>query len=373
MSTTIAYFVHDLNDAAVARRVTMFQAAGATVRVAGFRRRAAPDSVVGAPVTDLGLTADAALGARALSVVRHVLRRAPLRRFATGADVIVARNLETLAIAAAIRRPGQRLVYECLDIHRKMAGDGMASRVLRGIERALLGRVDLIITSSPAFVTHHFDANQRYRGPVLLVENKLLVLDGDTPPPPDATAERSAPWRIGWFGMLRCHRSLALLRGFVAGSGGRIAALLAGRPSYTEFADFDRDVADVPGLQFEGPYRPADLATLYARTDFVWCIDFFEEGLNSRWLLSNRLYEGLAHGGVPIALAGTEIAAWLTRANAGIILDGLENGVPATLNAMTAAEHARLRARTAAIPRGALVATRADCDALVAAVAGVAA
>ena len=37
---------------------------------------------------------------------------------------------------------------------------------------------------------------------------------------------------------------------------------------------------------------------------FTWAIDFYEAGANSDWLLPNRLYEGGAHGAVPIALAG---------------------------------------------------------------------
>src|SRR5665213_2052203 len=56
----IAYFVHDLNDAAVAKRISMLRSAGAEVRLAGFRRTAEPvRDVAGIEPLNLGRTHDA--------------------------------------------------------------------------------------------------------------------------------------------------------------------------------------------------------------------------------------------------------------------------------------------------------------------------
>jgi succinoglycan biosynthesis protein ExoL len=364
----IAYFVHDLNDAAVARRVSMFEAGGARIRVAGFRRRAIPQHVAGASATDLGLTADAKLGQRALSVLRVAAMPRVPREFARDADVLVARNLESLIIAARVRRPHQRLVYECLDIHRKMVGSGVAGALLRMIERRLLGGTDLLLTSSPAFLSNHFDRPGHYRGPRLIVENKPLLLDGGSPDSPGPAA--GPPWRIGWFGMLRCPKSLALLSEMVRASQGAIEVLVAGRPSYSEFEDFDRDVAATPGLSYIGPYTADDLPSLYARCHFVWCVDYFEEGLNSSWLLPNRLYEGLAHGAVPIATQGVEIARWLEAAGVGIVCEDLARDVPAALAGMTAERFALLRKAVSDLPKNRVIADRTDCERLVTAVTG---
>ena len=54
---------------------------------------------------------------------------------------------------------------------------------------------------------------------------------------------------------------------------------------------------------------------------FCWAIDFFEEGLNSSWLLPNRLYEGCRFGAVPIAMKGTETARFLADRHIGLLLD----------------------------------------------------
>ena len=97
--------------------------------------------------------------------------------------------------------------------------------------------------------------------------------------------------------------------------------ILRGRPALTEFEDFHGFVDAQPHMRFEGPYRnPEDLAAIYSDVHFAWAIDFFEEGKNSQWLLPNRIYEGCLHGAIPIALAGTETAAFTQKHGIGIVI-----------------------------------------------------
>jgi len=364
----ILYLVHDLNDAAVSRRVGMLQDGGASIEIAGFYRGAAPpEKVGGIAVWSFGRSFDAQLARRAAAVGRLVLNAGSLAKRLAAPDVIIARNLEMLALAVRLAprfasRP--KVIYECLDIHRLMLGEGAKSRLMRGIERGLLAKSALLIVSSPAFLEHYFKARQDYRGPALLVENK-------PPAAPAALAPAAAPrppWRIGWFGMLRCSKSLDLLSALVAASDGRIEVLLAGKPAYTEFADFDAEVARTPGLSYVGPYKAADLSDLYASVHFAWAIDYFEEGLNSSWLLPNRLYEGAAHGAPPIALAGVETGRWLKRHGAGVLIDDPATELPPFFEGLTGSLMTTLRAEVAAIPASDLRFDRKDCRDLVNAV-----
>lgn len=353
MTSTIAYLVHDLGDAAVARRIGGFEAGGATVITAGFYRRAAPASVAGAPALPLGRSHDARLAQRAWLVLRTIAAPGRLKALVRGADIVVARNLEMLAIGAAVARPGQSLVYECLDIHRKMLGTGIASRVLRWLERRLLARSARVIVSSPAFERDYFRRVQGWQGPVDLVENKM----GALPAVPAHTTQIAtpgapgSPWTIGWFGMLRCRRSLAILSQLVARSEGRVRVLVAGIPSPDVFPDLPGEIARVPSIEYAGPYRPQDLARLYGRVHFAWCIDYFEEGLNSRWLLPNRLYESIAHGVVPVALAEVETGRWLENAGVGLRLPAGE-ALGQAIAALTAHEYAAMVEAVRGLPRG---------------------
>ncbi len=361
MSIAIAYLVHDLGDVAVARRIEALQAGGARVSLAGFYRRAAPARVAGAAARALGRSEDGRLGARALLVLRTLIAPGALRAEVASADLVIARNLEMLLIAAVLARRGQRIVYECLDIHRSLLGTGIPARMLRFIERRLLARSALTIVSSPAFERDYFRARQGWHGPIALVENKVAALPDDVPQEPAG----GGPWVIGWLGMLRCRRSLAILSTLAARSQGRVRVLIAGLPSPDVFPDFPAEIARLAHVEYAGPYRPADLPRLYGRVHFAWCIDYFEEGLNSRWLLPNRLYESLAHGAVPVALEAVETGRWLAAQGVGLSLEQGEDIAP-LIAAMTPARHAALVAAARALPRERIAFSPADHRRLVA-------
>ncbi|KKC27776.1 hypothetical protein [Sphingomonas sp. SRS2] len=365
----VAYFVHDLHDAAVARRVSMMQAAGLNPIILGFRRAdVVPADIGGAPVVDLGRTADARLGQRAAAILRNLLFGRRIRRAIRDCAIIVGRNLESLILAAESvkSRRNVRLVYECLDIHRTLLGRRLSHRMIQKVERSYLRRVDLLITSSPAFLSNYFLPRMDMTEPPLLLENKVLRIMGSSTRP-KLLRDGGPPWTIGWFGMLRCRKSLAILTSLAARSQGRIKVLIAGKPAYSEIDDFDSAVTGVEGLEYAGSYSTGDLAELYRRTHFTWAIDYFEDGLNSAWLLPNRLYEGSFHGSIPIALRSVETGAWLLRRNAGILVDDPVRDLPDFFAALDMAAYDAERTRVERIPPSDLVTRQLDCDRMAAA------
>lgn len=361
----IGYLVHDLGDAAVHRRVAMMTSGGASVRAGGFCRDTAPARIGSIVPTTLGTTGDMQMLQRVKAVLANVVDRRGARKVVEGAQVIVARNLESLAIAAAVRRPEQRLVYECLDIHRLLLGDGMAARLVQRVQRHLLRKVDLIVTSSPAYIERYFRGKAGYAGPILLVENKIWGVA-----PVAARSRGAPPWRIAWLGMLRCRRSAQLLSRIAAAANGAIEVTIAGRVAYASIPDFDAIVAASPHLNYVGAYTVADLPRLYGQADFAWVVDFYEEGQNSAWLLPNRLYESLGFGCVPIAQNGVEIARWLSTAGAGLCFDDLAEDVAPRLAALTVADYAALADAVEAIPAERLFTETGECAAMVTALGG---
>jgi succinoglycan biosynthesis protein ExoL len=369
----VLYLAHDLADAAIRRRVLTLRAGGAEVTVAGFQRGGnllAAEEGVSSIV--LGETADGRFAQRlgAVFSARMALKRrlAGLRR----PDVIIARNLETLALAgqaASVFGGNIPLVYECLDIHRLLLEDGLKGGMMRWAQRHFGRKASLLITSSPAFVENFFKPRSGLDIPVLLLENKVLALGLDSVSAPLAPRppRPGQPWRIGWFGAIRCAKSLDILAEFARRMEGKVEIVLRGRPAYSEFDDFDAKVKASPHLKFHGAYRnPEDLAAIYGDVQFTWAIDFFEEGLNSDWLLPNRLYEGGLHGAVPIALSSTETGRFVGNRNIGVTLDSATPDALATLfRDMTETRYAELFAGLAAVDRSQWVTTPADCRALV--------
>jgi succinoglycan biosynthesis protein ExoL len=368
----LTYVVHDLNDAAVRRRVRMFQIGGAEVALAGFRRgETAPGQVEGVRPLDLGRTYDAKLASRALSVGRAWLDVARLEPAVAGADAIVARNLESLALAVRARdrfAPTAPVVYECLDVHRMMLAPGAAGLALRALERRLTAACELLIVSSPAFLSEYFEPFGQAPLPGLLVENKPL----DDPARPRAIVPAGAhpigpPWRIGWYGAIRCARSLALLSDLARKLDGRVEVVIRGRPSPAVFPDFEAAVAGAAHLTWTGPYRnPEDLATIYGGVHFTWAFDFFEAGLNSAWLLPNRLYEGCLHGTVPLAQASVETGRRLAAKGLGALFDEpLAQRLERFFRTLAPEGYAALRGAVERVPRSAWACGPDECRAVV--------
>lgn len=366
----VLYLVPNLADPATARRIDMLRLGGATIDVVGFRRAgtAVPRLDVGTYL-ELDETFDARFVQRLTATVRA---SAGLRRWVTRLqepDLIIARNLEMLALASRLQdhwAGAPALVYECLDIHRLMLRQDAVGTAMRAAEQHWSKKASLLITSSPAFLRNYFDIHGAPAAQV--VENKVLWDGGARGVNPALAASAAgSPLRIGWFGALRCARSLAALDGLATAMQGKVEVVLRGRPALNEFDDFPAAVAGRPHLHFEGPYRnPDDLPAIYSDVHLAWAIDFFEAGQNSQWLLPNRIYEGCLHGAIPVALAGTETAAFIERHGIGIVLPDI---APETLRAMlgglTPERLATLARAVAALPPEHFAATADNCRTLV--------
>src|SRR5262249_50712799 len=139
----------------------------------------------------------------------------------------------------------------------------------------------------------------------LLVENKVLELGGQEAAPALAPPP-GPPWRIGWMGAIRCRKSFEILYGLAERRPDLVEVTLHGRPAYSEIDASDAGVRALPSPRFGGPYAAETLPALYGRAHFAWAVDFMDEGVNSSWLLPNRVYEASRYGAVAIALAGVQ-------------------------------------------------------------------
>jgi succinoglycan biosynthesis protein ExoL len=363
----IAYLVHDLSDSAIRRRVQMLLAGGAEVSLAGFRRAAFPVAEIeGIRPIDLGRTVDADLGQRVVHLARVLLNfRRYLPAFA-GSDAFVARNLEMLLVAIrarALLKGRQPVTYECLDIHRQQISTRLPGRLIRQIESMMLDRSQLLMTSSPAFVTAYFSGLLRSAIRNEIVENKVLDLEGSNASGKGRGDRPGPPWVIGWFGQVRCRRSFEILRNISNRFAGDVRIVTAGRPAAAVFENFETLVSESPHFSFLGPYRnPEDLAVLYDRVHFSWTIDYFETGTNSRWLLPNRLYESGLYGAVPIALRDVETGHWLAQRKLGVLLsDPIEQSLFEFFQSLTAGTYIERAAAVAEAPRSTWAHDVTDC------------
>lgn len=334
----IAYFGHDVADAAVRRRVRALLDDG--LLVTGFMPRRRQDVDLFWENVDLGETADGAFAKRLGTVFSGAAKAAASPAFAE-ADLILARNLDMLACAfEAKRRAGldTPVIYECLDVHRLLTREDPVGMAMRALERALLSRCARVWVSSPGFLENHFERRHKGRYTADLVENRLPASSEFGPRPSPDTGRKPGPLRLGWVGNLRCARSFTLLLDLADRFGDRIELHLHGQPARREIPVFEPEIEKRPNTVFHGRYNaPADLAGIYDGLDAVWAGDFMEAGANSVWLLPNRIYEGGYFAVPPIAPAGTQTAAWIEARQSGLTLaEPLEETLPAAVEALIA-------------------------------------
>ncbi len=235
-----------------------------------------------------------------------------------------------------------------------MTGSGIVSRVLRAIERLVLDRTDLLVTTSPGFVREYFVPVQHFTGDVFLLENK--VYPGNRLPAAAATsapADGGNPWVIGCFGALRCRRSLEIMHALATRLGPRIRIVLRGYPAGTIADEFDTLLGNLPNLTFGGSYfYPDELAGMYQEIDFNWAFDMADPNGNSAWLLPNRIYEGGAFGVPAIAATATETGRWVDRHQLGwTFSEPLEESLTRFFESLTLADWQAVKSRCVAHPR----------------------
>ena len=237
----ILYLVHDLHDAAVHKRVAMLTFVGAQMSIIGFNRTDNDIPYIHKQTTyDLGRTYNAGFAQRILSVLKHMFFIKKHKEPFMNCDAIIARNLEMLAIAIYARYKFKRdipVVYESLDIHRLLLNKGITGKILRALEGRLTKNAARLWTSSPAFIENYFSALSSVNLPTTLIENK--VFDPKFNGEETKRIPKSTPWKIGWFGAIRCSKSLNILKELAEQSEGKIEVIIRGKPSYDQFENFD--------------------------------------------------------------------------------------------------------------------------------------
>src|SRR5579885_844872 len=86
---------------------------------------------------------------------------------------------------------------------------------------------------------------------------------------------------------------------------------------------FVADLQHLPNVVYGGAYRnPEDLPALYNSVDLVWSVDCNVPDANSRWLLTNGLYEAGYFGKPVIGLAENAVGRFAAQHGIGWALDG---------------------------------------------------
>jgi succinoglycan biosynthesis protein ExoL len=322
----VVYVTPDCTDSAVQKRVHGFLGVGMDVVSFSFRRaRYNVEYVPDWPNIELGTTTERQLLTRAFVMMRALWLIFRHRRTWREATVVYARNLDLALLALvgkSITRCPAPFVYEVLDIHPATTGGGYKAAFLRWLERRVLARSELLVISSPAFLENYFQPLQRYQGESFVMENKwhakqISTLTRNLPYPLEA---QEPIWTIGWFGNIRCAKSLEILTELADALPDRVRIYIRGCASLLGEQELMNAIGSRKNMIFAGEYAaPGELPAIYSNVHFNWCVDLCG-GDNSQWLLPNRLYEGGYFGVPAIAIEGHETGRVVSQRNLGITL-----------------------------------------------------
>ena len=213
----IIYLAPDCTDSAVKKRAHSFISLGHELLSFSFRRdRYNVGCLPDWPNIELGKSQERRLASRVLICLKAVWIIFRNRHTWCQATVVYARNLDLALLALVgkmITRCQAPLVYEVLDIHPILTKRVVAGAVMRWLERRVLRRCELLVVSSPAYLTNYYHPVQDVQVATFVLENKLArasVADESRKLQYELPEHRPM-WTIGWFGNLRCQRSLDIL------------------------------------------------------------------------------------------------------------------------------------------------------------------
>ena len=339
-------------DTRVARRVDMLKRGGFEVEAAAFERHQRTGRAPDCPIERLGRIPPR----RYWSRIPRLLRAAgPVREAIRRNDLVFAFSPDLaglgLVAGAGLNRP---MALEVADIYGVQVAPGWPGRAVRWLERRAVRHCRLLSLTSEGYRAYYRD----WLGadaPIIIMENKLdpefvrSVNGAANHSPDDAVPAAGGPLRIGWFGRLRDEWTLQVLDELTRAAPARFAAVLSGTVSpYVK--NFDRRVADNPGLVYRGPFDryPDSLPELYGGVDLV--MNCYPPEIPSGWAQHNRYYEACLFGRPLIARAGCYDAAEVRRRDVGMVIDAARPAdAAAAIAAVKPDDLARWRRNAAAL------------------------
>lgn len=306
------------------KRAEMMNRGGLAVRRLGFER---PGGLSDGQWHSIGRIADASYRKRLPAYARAIMK---IRRAAVECDIVYGFGLDIgLLVCLAtmgIRGGRPQRVAEIGDIRGWLSRPGPMGTAARALERLLLLLIDVVVVTSPEYLTQHYLRRYRLlaeRVQFTLIENKVSS-SWDIFPTAHTIDERllDGPLRVGWFGVLRCSDTLQSLR---AAAARGVHVIVAGR-----WADLDgvsdpyEEVIGSGRFSYLGPYSvPDDLKGLYTMVHLVWA-SYPTSGAfatSAGLARTNRYYEAGAFGIPMVGAYGTAVGNLIEELQVGMVLD----------------------------------------------------
>ena len=312
----------DISDARVIKRIKAFQLLEADLIVCGFQRFGYKydfSIYKNIPIVKLGNSTEKNYLKRTAKLFFGlILLFLNLNKF-KNSNCIYCINIDMLFLGFVLKAIFNiQLMYEVGDILNPFLGKSLQSIMLRLFERILLNYTNFIILTSPAFHSQFYKPVQKLKIPWLLLENKLLPqIKSDFK---NVEVINKNKIQIVYHGVLRDQKSINILVKIAIEYCHKCDLHIYGFPLWVRHDELDRIAQKYDNIYWHGEfYYPQDLTKILSNADLLWLIDLSENVNNAKWLLPNRLYDGVFFRVPMLAEKGTETCNFIKKK----ILDGV--------------------------------------------------
>jgi len=259
---------------------------------------------------------------KSINIIRNTVRKT---------DVVYTFGLDMLFLGWISKqlsfRKNVQLVYEVGDIREILIGKTPINNLARFFEKFLLRYVSVLVVTSEAFYTEYFRKVQNAKSlKYHVIENKIdpdIMSDVHSQ---ELAEKENKEFTIGYFGVLRCTRTLEILKMLAEKGKGIMKIYLRGLPGLKMQKEYD-ELVSTEGVVNEGPYIvPDDLSEMYNTVDLVWACYPYQGKKTGNWCWAKtiRFYESCYFKKPVFVQSGTEDCKTVEQYGIGICLD-LEN------------------------------------------------
>jgi succinoglycan biosynthesis protein ExoL len=316
----ITFLVPDISDARVIKRVKAFQVIGGEIVISGFRRvRYKYDDTIynNLKIIFLGKTSEKKYFKRVLKILLGIIKIFKYLKIYKNSNCLYCINIDMLFIGIFLKIFfNVKIFYEVGDILNPFLGKKLHNILLRNIERIMLMHTNMIILTSPAFYYKFYKPVQKLKRPWILLENKLIPTNKTIFKKNKNFKKRKIA--IVYHGVLRCQYSIDILMKVAMEFSEKCELHLHGIPLWVNLDSLHRMENEYKNIFWHGEYKyPFELTKILSRADLLWLVDLSENISNAKWLLPNRLYDGIYCGVPMLAMRNTEAGNYIEKYNFG--------------------------------------------------------
>jgi succinoglycan biosynthesis protein ExoL len=240
-------------------------------------------------------------------------------------DYIYTFNLDMLFLAwfsTLFLKDKPGFVYDLFDIHPMLYKKTMLSGILRAFERFLVRKTKVVVVASPYYIDGYFHELQNLSSVAYhVIENKLNAFDITHNEMNRNVLKKTAddPIVLGFFGIIRCPKSLEFLYHFLETGNGKFHLYIRGLFLVPEHVK--KMILKSAFIEFGGSYLyPDELSEMYGKIDLLWAAQQLGEA-HTKLSRTNRFYQGCYFKKPMITQAGTKDDEIAGGNNLGISID----------------------------------------------------